>query len=48
MDFTKKYILTDSCMWEANRKNGTRSEHCIEVVDVETGQTRFIRSGSIV
>lgn len=40
------FIVTDSCMWEANRQNGTRSAHTIEVVDVETGQVRFIKSGS--
>lgn len=47
MDDSKKtFIVTDSCMWEANRVNGTRSEHSIEVVDIDTGKTRFIRSGS--
>lgn len=45
-DTEKTFIVTDSCMWEANRVNGTRSAHTIEVVDQETGQVRFIRSGS--
>lgn len=40
------FILTDSCMWEANKQSGTRSEHCIEVVDEKTGQVRYIASGS--
>lgn len=40
------FILTDCCMWEANKKNGTFHPHAIEVVDMETGQTRFIKSGS--
>ena len=44
--FSKTFILTDSCMWEANKQKGTRSEHCVEVVDLETGQTRYIASGS--
>ena len=42
------FILTDSCMWEANKQNGTRSEHCIEVVDEKTGQVRYIATGSRV
>jgi hypothetical protein len=45
-DTEKTFILTDSCMWEANKLAGTRSEHCVEVIDLETGQTRFIKSGS--
>jgi len=47
MDDTQRtFILTDSCMWEANKKNGTRAPHAIEVVDAETGQVRLIKSGS--
>lgn len=42
----KIFILTDSCMWEANKKKGTRSPHAIEVVDAETGQVRYIKSGA--
>lgn len=46
-DFSKKrFILTDSCAWEANKQNGTSYPHSIEVVDEETGQTRFIKSGA--
>jgi hypothetical protein len=40
------FVLTDSCMWEANAQAGTRSEHYVEVVDDKTGQVRFIASGS--
>lgn len=29
-----------------NKRNGTFHPHAIEVVDVETGQIRFIKSGS--
>jgi len=42
----KVYLLTDLCMWEANKKNKTFYPHAIEVVDTETGQTQFIYSGS--
>lgn len=40
------FILTDCCMWEQNKKAGTFHPHAIEVVDVETGQTRYIMSGA--
>lgn len=43
---TRTFLLTDSCMWEAQRKNGTFYPHAIEVVDVETGQVRYIQSGA--
>lgn len=46
MDTEKTFILTDSCMWEANKQAGTRSTHCVEVIDADTGETRFIKSGS--
>lgn len=42
----KTFLLTDGCMWEANKKNGTSFPHSIEVVDEETGQVRFIKSGA--
>lgn len=42
----KTFIVTDSCMWESNRQEGTRAPHAIEVVDTETGQVRYIKSGS--
>lgn len=45
-DTEKIFLVTDSCMWEANRVNGTRADHAIEVVDIETGKVRYIRSGS--
>jgi hypothetical protein len=40
------YIVTDGCMWEQNKKNGTFYPHGIEVVNIETGQTQIIVSGS--
>lgn len=33
-------------MWEMNKQNGKSSAHSIEVVDLETGQVRYIKSGS--
>jgi len=40
------YIVTDGCMWEQNKKNSTYHPHAIEVVNIETGQVQYIRSGS--
>lgn len=40
------YIVTDACMWEQNKKNSTFNPHAIEVVNIKTGQIRFIFSGS--
>jgi len=45
-DTQKTFMITDSCFWEMNKQNGTRAPHAIEVVDVDTGQVRFIKSGS--
>lgn len=46
-DFERTFILTDSCAWEAEKKDPSgRSDHLIEVVDVDTGQVRWIKSGS--
>jgi len=45
-DTNKTFLLTDGCMWEMNKQNGTSAPHAIEVVDVETGQVRYIKSGS--
>ncbi len=42
----KIYLLTDGCMWEINKKTGDEHPHAIEVVDIETGAVRYIRSGS--
>lgn len=42
----RTFLLTDGCMWEMNRQRGTFHPHAIEVVDVETGQVRFIKSGA--
>ncbi len=41
-----EFVLTDGCMWEMNKKNGTSHPHAIEVVDVKTGAIRYIKSGS--
>lgn len=40
------FIVTDLCMWENNKQNKTNYPHAIQVVDLETGQVRYIRSGS--
>jgi MinD superfamily P-loop ATPase len=40
------FMLTDGCMWEMNKVNGTSHPHAIEVVDVKTGEVRYIKSGS--
>jgi len=45
---TQKFIVTDGCMWEQNKRNTTCHPHAIEVVDVETGQVRYIKSGSVI
>lgn len=42
----KIYILTDGCMWEINKQMGNEHPHSIEVVDLETGSVRYIKSGS--
>lgn len=46
IDQKRIFILTDGCMWEMNKKQGTYHPHSIEVVDVETGQIRYIKSGA--
>jgi hypothetical protein len=40
------FIVTDDCMWEKQKQEGTKHPHAIVVVDAETGQTRLIESGS--
>ena len=40
------FIVTDSCMWENNKQNKTNYPHSIQVVDSNTGQVRYIRSGA--
>lgn len=40
------FIVTDGCMWEANKQNSTYHPHAIEVVNERTGQVRYIKSGS--
>lgn len=45
-DDDQTFILTDGCLWEKNRQEGAYHPHAIEVVDLETGQVRYIKSGS--
>ena len=45
-DNQKTFLLTDGCMWEMNKQNGTEHPHAIEVVDMETGQVRYIKCGA--
>lgn len=33
-------------MWEQNKQAGSFHPHAIEVVDAETGQMRYIKSGA--
>lgn len=40
------YLLTDGCLWEINKKTGNEHPHSVEVVDIETGAIRYIKSGS--
>lgn len=42
------FLVTDGCAWEMNKQGGKAAPHAIEVVDLETGQLRFIKSGSII
>lgn len=44
----KRYLLTDGCFWEKNKKEGTFHTHAIEVVEVETGNIQYITSGSYI
>lgn len=46
MKHEKIYLVTDGCMWEANKRNGTEHSHAMEVVDIKTGAVRYITSGS--
>jgi len=48
MTTEKVYLLTDGCMWEKNKREGTEHTHAVEVVDVETGAVRYIKSGSTI
>ena len=42
----KVYMLTDGCLWEINKQTGNEHPHSVEVVDLETGAVRYIKSGS--
>lgn len=42
----KIYLLTDGCLWEINKESGNEHPHSVEVVDLETGAVRYIKSGS--
>lgn len=46
MSYEKIYLLTDGCMWEANKRNSKSHAHAMEVVDLETGAVQYITSGS--
>lgn len=46
MDYEKVFIITDGCMWEINKQTGNEHPHAMEVVDIETGAIRYIKSGS--
>ena len=43
----KKYIITDSCCYYP-KKGKKRVPHAVEVVDLETGTVKLLRSGSII
>lgn len=40
------YIITDCCLWEQNKQNKTFHPHAVEIVNLETGQTHYLKSGS--
>jgi hypothetical protein len=42
----KVFLLTDICMWEKNKQEGTHAPHAVQAIDVKTGQSFFINSGS--
>ena len=42
----EEYIVTDGCIWERNKVEGRTDPHSIEVVDIKTGQVRYIKGGS--
>lgn len=46
MKHEKVYLVTDGCFWELNKQTGNEHPHSIEVVDLETGAIRYIKSGS--
>ena len=45
-DTETDFMLTDGCMWEMNKQNGSSHPHAIEVVDTKTGAVRYIKSGA--
>lgn len=42
----KIFVVTDGCMWERNKVEGTKFPHSIEVMDETTGQMRYIKTGA--
>lgn len=42
----KVFMLTDGCAWEINKQAGNEHPHSVEVVDMETGAVRYIKSGA--
>lgn len=45
-DTERIFIITDCCLFEKNKQEGAYHPHAIEVVDIETGQLRYIESGA--
>ena len=43
----RKYILTDSCFYYED-KGKSRVPHWIEVVDMNTGEVKRLKSGSVI
>ena len=41
----RKYLLTDSCYFYGKKK---RCPHWIEVVDLQTGAVKYLKSGSVI
>lgn len=44
--YDRVFIVTDQCMWEMNKQNNKSAPHAVGVVDEQTGQLRYIKSGS--
>lgn len=43
----KKYLVTNNCYWYP-KKGTKRTPHYFEVVDMETGEVKHIKSGAII
>ncbi len=42
----RTYIISDLCMWEKNKREGTMADYAICVIDEKTGQHRFVKTGA--